>query len=94
VRCIHLWIKRNGAFAPKAWAHDGAAALPLFYEGLLPHHGKANLTSRVKGRNLLHISIWEFCFGLQSLFYIDFNGFMKILILHDPCKQLNILLAM
>jgi hypothetical protein len=54
----------------------------------------ANLTSRVKGRNLLHISIWEFCFGLQSLFYIDFNGVMKILILHDPCKQLNILLAM
>jgi hypothetical protein len=53
-----------------------------------------NLTSRVKGRNLLHISIWEFCFGLQSLFYIDFNGVMKILILHDPCKQLNILLAM
>ena len=25
--------KRNGAFAPKAWAPDGAAALPLFYEG-------------------------------------------------------------
>jgi len=28
------------------------------------------------------------------LFYIDFNGFMKKLILPDPCKQLNILLAM
>lgn len=55
---------------------------------------QASLTSRAKGRNLLHISIWEFCFGLQSLFYIDFIGVMKILILHDPWKQLNILLAM
>jgi len=58
------------------------------------HFSVLNLTSRAKGRNLLHISIWELCFGLQSLFYIDFNGVMKILILHDPWKQLNILLAM